>query len=277
VAAVFAGLQAVVVGIVANAAFSFGKTTLKNWKQYLIAAAAAALFWFNISPLVVILVATAAGWLFLPGQGASTLRGSGSTRIPLYGKAIAGILVVAGLALAVLGLTQPALLRLALLMLRVDLTAFGGGFASIPLMYHEVVEVNQWLGAQTFMNGIVLGQVTPGPIVITATFIGYLLAGFAGALVATASIFLPSFLMVIGIAPFFDRLSASPAFRKIINGVLCSFVGLLVSVSLRFAFQIQWNPVFALLALGALAALLKKVDILWVVVGGVVLSILLIR
>jgi len=277
VAAIFAGLQAVVVGIVANAAFSFGKTTLKNWKQYLIAAAAAALFWFNISPLVVILLAAAAGWLFLSGQGASTLHSSGPARIPLYRKPIAGILVVAGLTLTVLDLLDPDLFRLALLMLKVDITAFGGGFASVPLMYHEVVEVNRWLGARTFMNGIVLGQVTPGPIVITATFIGYLLAGIPGALVATASIFSPSFLMVIGIAPFFDRLSASPAFRKIIQGVLCSFVGLLVSVTLRFAFQIQWNPVYAVLAVGALAALLKKIDILWVVMGGVVLSILLIR
>jgi chromate transporter len=277
VAAVFAGLQAVVVGIVANAAFAFGKATLKNWQQYLIAAAAAALFWVNLSPLVVILLAAVAGWLFLSGQGASTPHSSGPARIPLYRKAIAGILVVAGLTLAVLALLNPDLFRLALLMLRVDITAFGGGFASVPLMYHEVVEVNRWLGAQTFMNGIVLGQVTPGPIVITATFIGYLLAGILGALIATASIFLPSFLVLVSIAPFFDRLSTSPAFRKIIQAVLCSFVGLLVSVTLRFAFQIQWNPVYAVLALGALAALLKKIDILWVVMGGIVLSILLLR
>jgi chromate transporter len=277
VAAVFSGLQAVVVAIVANAAFAFGKTTLKNWKHLLIAAVAAALFWVNISALVVILLAAAAGWLFLPRGDASQAQAGRSARIPLYTKPLAAILVVAGLGLIALYFLSAELFRLAVLMLRVDLMAFGGGFASVPIMYHEVVEVNAWLGAQTFMNGIVLGQVTPGPIVITATFIGYLLGGMLGALIATVSIFLPSFLIVIGIAPYFGRLSASPVFRGMIQGVLCSFVGLLISVTFRFVFQIQWDVVYALLAAGALAALLKKVDILWVVLGGVLLSIALIR
>jgi chromate transporter len=277
VAAVFAGLQAVVVGIVANAAFSFGKTTLKSWRQYLIAAAAAALYWFNVSPLVVILLAAAAGWQFLPMSDAFPAQAGRSTGIPLYKKSLAAILVGAGLALAAFFFLYPELFRLAVLMIRVDLTAFGGGFASVPVMYHEVVEVNRWVTAPTFMNGIVLGQVTPGPIVITATFIGYLLGGIPGAVIATISIFLPSFLLVIGIAPFFDQLSRSPAFRKVIQGVLCSFVGLLISVTLRFIFQIEWTLIYALLAAGALAVLLKKVDILWVVLGGVALSILLLR
>ena len=151
--------------------------------------------------------------------------------------------------------------------------AFGGGFASVPIMYREVVEVNGWLAGPTFMNGIVLGQVTPGPIVITATFIGYMLARVPGAIIATLGIFLPSFLIVIGISPFYGRLSASPVFRGVIQGVLCSFVGLLVSVALRFGFQVHWDVVHVLLACGALLALLRRVDILWVVLGGVILSI----
>jgi chromate transporter len=125
------------------------------------------------------------------------------------------------------------------------------------------------------MNGIILGQVTPGPIVITATFIGYLLAGLTGAVVATISIFLPSFLLVIGLWPFYFRLTASLHFQKMMRGVLCSFVGLLVSVALRFGFQVSWDVVHGLLAAGALLALLRKVDILWVVVVGAVLSAIL--
>ncbi len=277
VSAIFSGLQAVVVGIVANAAFSFGKTTLRSWRQYLIAAIAAALYWLNVSSLLVILLAAASGWLLLPFDDAFAAQAGGPTGIPLYKKSLAAILVVAALGLAALYILDPALFRLSLLMLRVDLTAVGGGFASVPIMYHEVVEVNRGVPAATFMDGIVLGQATPGPIVITATFIGYLLAGLLGAAIATISIFLPSFLLVVGVAPFFDRLSASPAFRKVIQGVLCSFVGLLVAVTLRFVFQIAWNPVYALLTVGALVALLKKVDILWVVLGGVALSALLLR
>ena len=82
---------------------------------------------------------------------------------------------------------------LATVMLRIDLFAFGGGFASLPLMLHEVVQVRGWLDDRTFMDGgIALGQVTPGPTVITATFVGYLWQGLPGAMVATVAIFTPS-------------------------------------------------------------------------------------
>jgi chromate transporter len=167
------------------------------------------------------------------------------------------------------------LFDLAMLLFRIDLTAFGGGFASVPLMLHEIVDVHHWMDGPTFMNGIVLGQVTPGPIVITATFIGYLLYGPSGGLIATISIFLPSFLLVVGIAPFFDRLRVSLSFNKAISGVLCSFVGLLFTVIFRFAGNVPWNLQLLLLACGALIALLLKVDVFWVVVIGSIISVIL--
>jgi chromate transporter len=277
VAAAFSGLQAVVVAIVANAALSFGKTTLKNWKHGLIAAAALVLFWMNIHPLIVILLAAAAGWLLLPLPDPSELRGGQSLPTPFHKRTVGIILALVAVALVVLFLFSGDLFNLALLMMRVDLMAFGGGFASVPLMYHEVVEVNNWLNGPTFMNGIILGQVTPGPVVITATFIGYLLKGALGALVASIFIFLPSFLLVIGLSPFFTRLSTSPIFHKVIRGVLCSFVGLLCSVALRFGLQVQWDVIHVILAVGAFVALFRKVDILWVVSSGAALSIALIQ
>ena len=84
-------------------------------------------------------------------------------------------------------------------------------------------------------------------------------------------------MLVVGVSPFFNRLSASAIFHKIIRGVLCSFVGLLVSVALRLGLQLQWDLTHGLLAAGALGALLRKVDILWVVLVGTILSIVLIR
>ena len=167
------------------------------------------------------------------------------------------------------------LFSLAVLLFRIDLTAFGGGFASVPLMLHEIVDVHHWMDVATFMNGIVLGQVTPGPIVITATFIGYLLQGPLGGLVATISIFLPSFLLVVGVSPFFDMLRASSYFNKAIIGVLCSFVGLLFTVIFRFAGNVQWNFQLLLLSGAAFIALLLKVDILWVVGIGLIISLIL--
>ncbi len=273
VVAVFSGLQAVVVAIVANAAISFGRTTLKHRWHWLIAIAAAALFWLSINSLFVILLAGAAGWLLLRSPAAVVQQEGRSAGILLPRRPLVLIVAAALGGLAGLYILRPELFRLAVLMGKVDLMAFGGGFASVPIMYREVVEVNGWLAGPTFMNGVVLGQVTPGPIVITATFIGYMLAGVPGALIATLGVFLPSFLIVIGVAPFYGRLSASPMFRSVIQGVLCSFVGLLVSVALRFGLQVHWDVVHVLLGAGALLALLRRVDILWVVLGGVILSI----
>jgi chromate transporter len=141
-------------------------------------------------------------------------------------------------------------------------------------MFYEVVQVHTWLDGPTLLNGIVLGQVTPGPIVITSTFIGYLLKGPLGGLISTISVFLPSFMMVIGIVPYFDRLRSSPCFKKVIIGVLCSFVGLLLTVTIRFALDIPWDVPRILLSGAAFVALILKVDILWVVLIGTGISLI---
>jgi len=96
-----------------------------------------------------------------------------------YLKLIALSLSLIAAGVAGLYFVDPELCTLALLMFKIDLFAFGGGFSSIPLMLHEIVDVWGWMDSKTFMDGIALGQVTPGPIVITSTFVGYLLYGFA--------------------------------------------------------------------------------------------------
>jgi len=117
--------------------------------------------------------------------------------------------------------------------------------------------------------------VTPGPVIITATYIGYILMGLTGACIATISIFIPSFLIMIAIDPYFIRLKNSPYFKLVITGILCSFVGLLLTLTARFALDVHWDLVLILLASGALFALLRKVDILWVILVGTALSALL--
>ncbi len=177
--------------------------------------------------------------------------------------------------MGILYVFRPPLFNLALTMLRVDLFAFGGGFASIPLLQHEVVSVHHWLTAPVFIDGIALGQVTPGPIVITATFVGYMFAGLAGAVVATAAIFLPSFAVLVLVEPYFDRFMRNRYFRKAITGVLLSFVGLLLAVTVRLAVNVSWEIWSVVLAVSAFAALRLKIDVLWVVVGGGVISVII--
>ncbi|MHC1744167.1 MAG: chromate efflux transporter [Syntrophobacteraceae bacterium] len=271
VLSVFSGLQAVVVAVVANATLSFGRTSLKHWKSALIAVIAVALFWLKVNPALIIVLAAILG--MLPAGKRSTVRSASPsaaikhTVIPLvlfFGASATGF--------GLLFVFGRELFQLALLMSKIDLIAFGGGFASVPLMFHEIVEVRSWMDGPTFLNGIVLGQFTPGPIVITATFVGYLAHGLAGALVATAAVFLPSFLILIGVAPWFDRIRSFPLFSMAIGGILCSFVGLLFTVTIRFALNVHWDWPHALFAVAAFGALVFKVDILWVVLAGTAIS-----
>jgi chromate transporter len=123
------------------------------------------------------------------------------------------------------------------------------------------------------MDGIALGQITPGPIIITATFVGYLSSGFVGSLVATLSIFTPSFLMLVIINPVFDRLKTSPLFLKATKGILASFVGLLLYVLIKFAVAVPWDILRILFGAGALIALIRKIDLLLVVAVGGIISV----
>jgi chromate transporter len=269
----FRGLQAIIVAIVAFAAFSFGKSYMKLRRDAILAALAAGVFTLGISPILVILLAGIGGLMIYRDQRPEQ-KPVDIGETPYTSRALLFILTAVVAAFALLFFLRGDLFELAALMFRRDLFAFGGGFSSIALMLHEFVDVRSWMDAQTFLNGIALGQITPGPIVITATFIGYMMYGPIGGLVATTSIFLPSFLLVVGTVPYYDQLSSSIRFSRAINGIFCSFVGLLAYVTLHLAYNVPWDLPRVLLAGSAFVALQKKIDILWIVGLGTVISIL---
>ena len=267
----FNGLQAIIVSIVANAAITFGRTSVKSWKAVAIAVVSGLLFGFGVNPFLVILLAAIAGIVLYIKQPTLPIVSS-SKRITTTRPTLIIIAAVI-LGFVILFFANKGLFKLAALMFRIDLFAFGGGFASVPLMFNEVVNVNSWMDSSTFLNGIALGQVTPGPIVITATFIGFLLHGPFGATIATLAVFLPSFLIVVGIGPYFDKLRAFAHFNKAVSGILSSFVGLLVAVTVLFALKVPWDFLRALIAVAAFVALLLKVEVYWVVIAGIAISI----
>jgi chromate transporter len=269
----FKGLQVIVVAMIANATYSFSKGIFRNYKEMLIALISAALLWLGVSPFVVIIGAALAGTLFFMNPGSTALLTHIGERDQKEFKQVMLLFFIFLAGLAGLYIANIKLFNLATLMLKVDIFAFGGGFASVPLMLHEIVDVRRWIDGKTFMDGIALGQITPGPIVITATFVGYLMYGVAGALVATVAIFTPSFLILAVVTPFFDRFKTSKYFVGAIKGILATFVGLLFYATIKFAFAVPWDVVRVLLALGALTALIRKIDILYVVLIGAVISI----
>jgi len=273
----FSGLQAIIVALVANATVTFGKTSLKRLPHVLVALLAAALFGWKASPFLVIILAALLALVFIPPSIEPAVFVSSRQPMPQTAKQALVLLVGAAFVFLGLWIVERRLFSVAALMFRIDLFAFGGGFASVPLMFHKTVEVRHWLDGPTLLDGIALGQITPGPIVITATFIGYLLAGFAGAVTATLGVFFPSFLMLVATAPYFDRLRTWPQFIKMISGSICSFVGLLLTVTVRFADGVTWDWAHLLLAVAAFVALRLKANALWIVLGGAGLSIILCR
>jgi chromate transporter len=271
VKAIFLALQAIVVALVAYATVSFGRTSLKRWVHVLIAGIAAVLFIAGLNPIIVIVLAALLGIVILPVPDEKQDAPAGAFPRPAPSFLI--LLGAAAAFFAVLYLLQRDLFTLAATMARIDLFAFGGGFASLPLMFNEVVTVHAWLDSATFINGLALGQVTPGPIVITATFVGFLTYGFWGGIVATIGIFTPSFLFVIGTVPYYDWLRSSPVYQRMFQGILFSFVGLLLSVTIKLALAVPWSWFPGILAAGAFLSLLLGAEILWVVVAGIGIAV----
>jgi chromate transporter len=268
---VLTGLRVIIVAIVANAVWVFGRKNFRNKFDWLISLIAAGLFLTKLYPALVLVIAGLLG-LILPGEEKEQTGNSVKSRTFFF---FLLMLAIVGASVLILFFVNRAYFTLATIMLRIDLFSFGGGLASMPIMYHELVDLFKWFDPHTFMDGAILGQVTPGSIIIAAAFFGYMHFGILGSILATIYVFIPSFLILMGIIPFFDKLQAYPYFNRIINGILCSFVGLLVIVAYRFSIGVHWDLINILLALTAFVLLLKKIDVIWIVLGGVGVSVLI--
>jgi chromate transporter len=268
---VLRGLRVIIVAIVANAAYIFGKKNFQNIYDWIIAAIAAGLFLTKLHPVLVLFIAALLGMLLTKKDlaPAGKLVKARTFRFFLV------LLIVVAICSTILFFTNKEYFTLATVMLRIDLFSFGGGLAAMPMMYHELVDLFHWFDAKTFMDGVILGQVTPGSIIIAATFFGYMHFGIIGSIIATVCVFTPSFLILMGIIPFFDKLRSYQQFNKVINGILCSFVGLLAVVTYRFTIDIHWNLINMLFALTAFVLLVRKVDVVWIIFGGVLISLLI--
>lgn len=159
--------------------------------------------------------------------------------------------------------------ELALLFLRLGATAFGGPAAHIAMMQDEVVARRKWLTEERFLDAVAVGQVTPGPVFTTATFVGYLLAGPSGALVTTAGIFLPAFVFVALSGPLVPRLRASPTASAFLDGVNVASLALMAVVTAQLGRAALVDAPTVVLGLGSAGLLLRwRVNATWLVLGG---------
>jgi chromate transporter len=176
-------------------------------------------------------------------------------------------------------LVSPLFPALGATMAKINLLAFGGGYTAIALMFRDVVQsaAHPWLTSKEFIDGLALGQITPGPVIITATFIGYRVGGPVGAVFATVCIFLPSSLLLVLAAPHFARVRHLATVQNAVSGLLAAFIAMLLYVLAAVARSAFIGPWDLVVAAAAFAALRLRVNVVWVVLGATAVALAFVR
>lgn len=285
----FAGLGALVVALLINAILSlgksiFGKADRKDYKGLLIAAAAFVLAVFtHINVVFIILISGSLGFLLyfftkefegIGQQNESAYRVS--AKLQFINKDVLYLMITLAILTILLFLTHSIYWLLSITFFQIGAIAFGGGFTAIPLIQHIVVDGFHWLTLVQFRDGIAIGQITPGPIFITAAFIGYKVAGWLGAFVSTISVFLPSLLLILLLGKFHEQIKHLKIVRVIIKGFLAGFIGIIASVALSFGEKslINWQTWLIFLATLFVVIKLKK-DVIWAILGTILFSLII--
>jgi chromate transporter len=214
---VFYGIAAAVIAIIARSAYKLARSTLKkDWLLWTLFAALAIATAWTESEIV---------WLFV-------LCGLISMLIkvpPRWGRSRSSALAFLGLGKLVTGAIGPASAAtvgtLFLFFLKAGAFVFGSGLAIVPFLYGGVVGKFHWLTERQFVDAVAVAMITPGPVVITAGFVGYLVAGAIGALLAALAVFVPPYLIVIAGAPYYRRFSKNLQVKAFVQGVTSAAVG----------------------------------------------------
>ncbi len=215
-----------------------------------------------------------AGRALFPGGPAPTT--AAKTRFPAVKVAVTA---VGAVLLAVIGLAQPAQdprsdLALASTFSGLSVMLFGGGYVFIPMIQHHVVDVLHWVSPKEFVDAIALSQVMPGPILVAATFIGWAVTGFTGALVATIAIFTPPAIVMVVASQALEHVQRSAAAKSALRGIRCAVIGMIAVAAIvvfKSALPADLGDVrsivvaIALFAAALVALLRYQVDVVWVV------------
>jgi chromate transporter len=223
---VFYGVGAAVIAIIARSAIKLVKLTLARdrllWVLFAVSAVATAwteseIIWLFLASGVVVLVVRGA-----PRWGSRAATGA---FLPFTGVHLTGVNLSLAVAAAPFVSSWPALGRIALYFAEAGSFVFGSGLAIVPFMHGGVVNHFHWLTERQFLDAVAVAMITPGPVVITVAFIGYLVAGPAGATAAAAGVFLPCYLFVIIPAPYFRRFADNPRVKAFVDGVTAAATG----------------------------------------------------
>jgi chromate transporter len=255
---VFYGVGAAVIAIIARSAWKLGKMTLgRRWLLWGVAA---------INAAVVALTEQEIIWLFLASGmvvlAAAWPRARAAMAVPPW--------LFTGLGAAATGGT---IVTLFLFFAQAGAVVFGSGLAIVPFLHGGVVEQHHWLTEQQFLDAVAVAMITPGPVVITVAFIGYLVAGPVGATAAAAGVFLPCWLFVIVPAPYFRRFADDRRIKAFVDGVTAAAAGAIAGAAVvlgRRAINDIPTAAIAVITLAAITYVKKLPEPLVIVAAGLI-------
>ncbi|MGE5375751.1 MAG: chromate efflux transporter [Bacteroidota bacterium] len=249
------GIKPVVVAIIAQALWTLGRKALKNRTVIVIGLAVFGLYFLGINEILLLFGAGLVYMLFSNLQRLKTLH--------------AGALLPLGpiaLSQAVIPFSYSVLF---LTFLKIGSILYGSGYVLIAFLRSDLVLRLGWITDQQLLDAVAIGQVTPGPLFTAETFIGYLLGGPWGALLATLGIFLPSFIFVAISNPLIPKIRSSVWAGSLLDGVNASALGLMAAVTVQLAIGSLKDPFTALISILSLILLLRyKINTTWLIAGG---------
>jgi chromate transporter len=266
VTGVLYGVKPVVVAVVAMAVWGLGRGVVRSGAlPAAVGVGAAASFWAGVDPLAV-LGAGAVVWNHRPRRAPG---GPGAWLAGLSSTGLAASVDRGAHVTHVTHITHVGLRSVVAEFLKLGVIVFGSGYVLVAFLQRDVVHQLHWLGGGRLLDAVAAGQVTPGPVFTTATFVGYLVAGVPGGLLATLAIFLPSFLMVAALGPVVARVRRSRWASGALDGISAAAVGLMAGVGVVLAGKAFVDPLTVVVAVAALAVMARfTVNTAWLVLAG---------
>ena len=271
----FYGIKPVVIAIVAQALIGLCRTTLKSVLSVALALLVLILYLSGVNNLLLLV---GCGLVFALVRGIEkrvSQREVMSLALPvflLYTQSVWQSLTTVGIAASETPVTLPVLF---LTFLKIGAVLYGSGYTILAFLRPEFVLGLHWLTDRQLLDAVSIGQLTPGPVFTTATFIGYIIAGWQGALLATLAIFLPSFVLIAIIHPLANRLRRSPWIAMILNGINIAALALIAGVLIQLGQNALIDIVTWGIVVVSLTILLRfKINSAWLIAGGAVIGVI---
>jgi chromate transporter len=276
VQAVLYGVKPVIIAIVLQALWGLGRSAVKTWFLLALAVGATAASFMGVNELLILLAGglLTIGYLLLHARS----RDGGMPAIaPLLPKGILTHLAVPALATGAAAVAFPfSIWILFLFFLKIGAVLYGSGYVLLAFLQAGLVQRYGWMTQGQLLDAVVVGQITPGPVFTTATFIGYLLGGVKGALAATLGIFLPAFLGVAISGPLVPRIRRSRVAGAFLDGVNVSSLALMAAVTWELGRSAIVDAPTVVLAVAAAFLLVRyRVNSLWLILAGAALGVVL--